>query len=167
MSKKGRPGVGDYAKHGFLAGIFFGLVLICGVFFGFGYSLGRGNGAGSASKLDPAVAPAISEAAPDDTTTAANATVAGSAPPLEQQDSIASSRNGRSADRARFRDPKLDSRCTLTHADSTTRRRAGDRQRRVRQRCEPQRRASLYRRPRPQVRDGYRFQADRWCRWPR
>src|SRR5579863_312018 len=28
-----------------LLGIFFGLVLICGVFFGFGYSMGRGTGA--------------------------------------------------------------------------------------------------------------------------
>ena len=27
-----------------LLGIFFGLVLICGVFFGFGYSMGRGTG---------------------------------------------------------------------------------------------------------------------------
>jgi DedD protein len=30
-----------------LLGIFFGLVLICGVFFGFGYSLGRGTGQGA------------------------------------------------------------------------------------------------------------------------
>ena len=30
-----------------LLGIFFGLVLICGVFFGFGYSMGRGTGSGS------------------------------------------------------------------------------------------------------------------------
>src|ERR1700760_951838 len=28
-----------------LLGIFFGLVLVCGVFFGFGYSIGRGTGA--------------------------------------------------------------------------------------------------------------------------
>ena len=27
-----------------LLGIFFGLVLVCGVFFGFGYSMGRGTG---------------------------------------------------------------------------------------------------------------------------
>ncbi len=33
-----------------LLGIFFGLVLICGVFFGFGYSMGRGTGAGSSAK---------------------------------------------------------------------------------------------------------------------
>jgi cell division septation protein DedD len=31
-----------------LLGIFFGLVLVCGVFFGFGYSMGRGSGASSA-----------------------------------------------------------------------------------------------------------------------
>jgi cell division septation protein DedD len=30
-----------------LLGVFFGLVLICGVFFGFGYSMGRGTGAGA------------------------------------------------------------------------------------------------------------------------
>lgn len=34
-----------------LLGIFFGLVLICGVFFGFGYSLGRGMGSGSQAKV--------------------------------------------------------------------------------------------------------------------
>jgi DedD protein len=33
-----------------LLGIFFGLVLICGVFFGFGYSMGRGTGSGSQAK---------------------------------------------------------------------------------------------------------------------
>ena len=33
-----------------LLGIFFGLVLICGVFFGFGYSMGRGTRAGSQAK---------------------------------------------------------------------------------------------------------------------
>ncbi len=34
-----------------LLGIFFGLVLICGVFFGFGYSMGRGTGAGAQANL--------------------------------------------------------------------------------------------------------------------
>jgi DedD protein len=34
-----------------LLGIFFGLVLICGVFFGFGYSLGRGAGWGAQEKM--------------------------------------------------------------------------------------------------------------------
>ena len=33
-----------------LLGIFFGLVLVCGVFFGFGYSLGRGTAWVSQSK---------------------------------------------------------------------------------------------------------------------
>ena|ERR1700733_10711665 len=32
-----------------LLGIFFGLVLVCGVFFGFGYSMGRGTGAAQAT----------------------------------------------------------------------------------------------------------------------
>jgi DedD protein len=32
-----------------LLGIFFGLVLICGVFFGFGYSMGRGTGSSAAT----------------------------------------------------------------------------------------------------------------------
>ena len=32
-----------------LLGIFFGLVLICGVFFGFGYSMGRGTGSAPAT----------------------------------------------------------------------------------------------------------------------
>lgn len=32
-----------------LLGIFFGLVLVCGVFFGFGYSMGRGSGAAQAT----------------------------------------------------------------------------------------------------------------------
>jgi cell division septation protein DedD len=34
-----------------LLGIFFGLVLVCGVFFGFGYSMGRGTGAGAQANL--------------------------------------------------------------------------------------------------------------------
>ncbi len=33
-----------------LLGIFFGLVLVCGVFFGFGYSMGRGTGWGAQAK---------------------------------------------------------------------------------------------------------------------
>jgi cell division septation protein DedD len=48
-----------------LLGIFFGLVLICGVFFGFGYSMGRGTGsqaslpapANNASEADETAAP--------------------------------------------------------------------------------------------------------------
>jgi DedD protein len=43
-----------------LLGIFFGLVLICGVFFGFGYSMGRGTGSA------PATA-AVATAEPEET----------------------------------------------------------------------------------------------------
>src|SRR5271154_1197445 len=41
-----------------LLGIFFGLVLICGVFFGFGYSMGRGTGSTPAT---------VATAEPEDT----------------------------------------------------------------------------------------------------
>jgi cell division septation protein DedD len=44
-----------------LLGIFFGLVLICGVFFGFGYSMGRGTGSAPATAT---VATAEPEEAP-------------------------------------------------------------------------------------------------------
>jgi cell division septation protein DedD len=51
-----------------LLGIFFGLVLICGVFFGFGYSMGRGTGQGAqAASLGAGRA-----AQSDETTSAAN-----------------------------------------------------------------------------------------------
>jgi DedD protein len=54
-----------------LLGIFFGLVLICGVFFGFGYSLGRGTEQGAqAASLRTGPAGGASES--DDATTAAN-----------------------------------------------------------------------------------------------
>ena len=54
-----------------LLGIFFGLVLICGVFFGFGYSMGRGTEQG-AQAASLGTGPASSAAESDDTTTAAN-----------------------------------------------------------------------------------------------
>jgi DedD protein len=54
-----------------LLGIFFGLVLICGVFFGFGYSMGRGTGQG-AQAASLGTGPATSAAESDDTTAAAN-----------------------------------------------------------------------------------------------
>jgi len=54
-----------------LLGIFFGLVLICGVFFGFGYSMGRGTEQG-AQAASLGTGPAASAAESDDTTTAAN-----------------------------------------------------------------------------------------------
>ncbi len=54
-----------------LLGIFFGLVLICGVFFGFGYSLGRGTEQGAqAASLGTGHAGSAGES--DDATTAAN-----------------------------------------------------------------------------------------------
>jgi DedD protein len=54
-----------------LLGIFFGLVLICGVFFGFGYSMGRGTEQG-AQAASLGTGPAGSAAQSDETTTAAN-----------------------------------------------------------------------------------------------
>jgi DedD protein len=54
-----------------LLGIFFGLVLICGVFFGFGYSLGRGTEQG-AQAASLRTGPAGSASESDDATTAAN-----------------------------------------------------------------------------------------------
>ena len=54
-----------------LLGIFFGLVLICGVFFGFGYSMGRGTEQG-AQAASLGTGPATSAAESEDTTTAAN-----------------------------------------------------------------------------------------------
>jgi DedD protein len=54
-----------------LLGIFFGLVLICGVFFGFGYSLGRGTQQG-AQAASLGTGPASSAPEADDTTSAAN-----------------------------------------------------------------------------------------------
>src|SRR5579885_858251 len=39
---------------GTLLGIFFGLVLVCGVFFGFGYSMGRRGTTASANTTDAA-----------------------------------------------------------------------------------------------------------------
>ena len=46
-----------------LLGIFFGLVLVCGVFFGFGYSMGRGTGTTAHAK--PASIPAADAAPPE------------------------------------------------------------------------------------------------------
>jgi DedD protein len=60
-----------------LLGIFFGLVLICGVFFGFGYSMGRGSGS----------APVVNAAEPEETTTAAAQPAA--LAPAEQDEALA------------------------------------------------------------------------------
>jgi DedD protein len=66
-----------------LLGIFFGLVLICGVFFGFGYSLGRGTEQGAqAASLGTGHAGNAGES--DDATTAANQPPA--APAAQAQD---------------------------------------------------------------------------------
>src|ERR1700739_1304411 len=40
-----------------ILGIFFGLALICGVFFGFGYSLGRGNSSKAVAPVQTASPP--------------------------------------------------------------------------------------------------------------
>jgi DedD protein len=69
-----------------LLGIFFGLVLICGVFFGLGYSLGRGSERGAIASGSGS-APVINDAAADDTTTAENAK-SSALTPLEQQDGM-------------------------------------------------------------------------------
>ena len=54
-----------------LLGIFFGLVLICGVFFGFGYSMGRGTGQGAqAASLGNGRASSATQS--DENTAAAN-----------------------------------------------------------------------------------------------
>jgi DedD protein len=71
-----------------LLGIFFGLVLICGVFFGLGYSLGRGSERGAIAS-GPGGAPAIIDTEPAETTTAENAKSA-ALTPLEQQDGMQS-----------------------------------------------------------------------------
>jgi DedD protein len=71
-----------------LLGIFFGLVLVCGVFFGLGYSLGRGSERGAIAGGSGS-APAINDAEPVETTTAENAKSA-SLTPLEQQDGMQS-----------------------------------------------------------------------------
>jgi DedD protein len=62
-----------------LLGIFFGLVLICGVFFGFGYSMGRGTGQG-AQAASLGNGPANSAAQSDASTAAANQPPAPAAP---------------------------------------------------------------------------------------
>jgi DedD protein len=52
-----------------LLGIFFGLVLICGVFFGFGYSMGRGTG--SVARANTVVSPSATNGIDGDETAAA------------------------------------------------------------------------------------------------
>ena len=64
-----------------LLGIFFGLVLICGVFFGFGYSMGRGTGLGTQA-LKVNTAAEASPPIPEETKTAENAPP----PPVVQEE---------------------------------------------------------------------------------
>lgn len=71
-----------------LLGVFFGLVLICGVFFGFGYSMGRGTEQGAQQAASLKTGPASSNTESDDNTTAANqqpATTAASQTPAPAQ----------------------------------------------------------------------------------
>jgi DedD protein len=58
-----------------LLGIFFGLVLVCGVFFGFGYSMGRGT-----QSTKPGSASASNNVEPDETATAQNSVPPAAAP---------------------------------------------------------------------------------------
>jgi DedD protein len=86
-----------------LLGIFFGLVLICGVFFGFGYSMGRGTGQGAAQAhaLDnipsttagdgdeSAKAPSPPTAAPDEPPASAKAASAPAVKTVVKEDAVA------------------------------------------------------------------------------
>jgi DedD protein len=66
-----------------LLGIFFGLVLICGVFFGFGYSMGRGSGSQAKVLENP---PASNTGDADETAAAQNPPAPAAAPvPPKQQ----------------------------------------------------------------------------------
>src|SRR5882757_4695563 len=47
---------------GSLLSIFFGVVLICGIFFGFGYSMGRRNARATTAMVPAAISPAPSAA---------------------------------------------------------------------------------------------------------
>jgi DedD protein len=70
-----------------LLGIFFGLVLVCGVFFGFGYSMGRGTGWGA-----HVTAPPSSPSQPEETTAAVNPPAAPTPPlaaPASQSPAVA------------------------------------------------------------------------------
>jgi DedD protein len=69
-----------------LLGIFFGLVLVCGVFFGFGYSIGRGTGATAQAR--PVPNPAAANSGEADETAAENPPAPAPAPrpAAKQQD---------------------------------------------------------------------------------
>lgn len=65
-----------------LLGVFFGLVLVCGVFFGFGYSMGRGT-----QTKRPALASAVGTPEPQETV-AAEAPPPAVAEPTDQQEDL-------------------------------------------------------------------------------
>jgi DedD protein len=67
-----------------LLGIFFGLVLVCGVFFGFGYSMGRGTGGTHASRPASPSAGGVTES--DDMTTGENTQPAAPAQAAQKND---------------------------------------------------------------------------------
>jgi DedD protein len=69
-----------------LLGIFFGLVLVCGVFFGFGYSIGRGTG--TTAQARPVPNPTAGNSAEADEAATENAPVRAPAPQpaAKQQD---------------------------------------------------------------------------------
>jgi DedD protein len=75
-----------------LLGIFFGLVLICGVFFGFGYSMGRGTGQGTAQAHALDNIPASNAGDGDENANAASPSAAALRPAVVPEDSPASAK---------------------------------------------------------------------------
>jgi DedD protein len=67
-----------------LLGFFFGLVLICGVFFGFGYSMGRGSQASGMANL-----PATNAGETAESATAENPPAPAATPTTEQEPAVA------------------------------------------------------------------------------
>jgi DedD protein len=75
-----------------LLGIFFGLVLICGVFFGFGYSMGRGTGQGAAQAHAPDNIPASTPGDGDENANAASPSAAALPPAATPEEPPASAK---------------------------------------------------------------------------
>ena len=73
-----------------LLGIFFGLVLVCGVFFGFGYSIGRGTG--TTAQARPVPNPTAGNSAEADEAATENPPVPALAPVEQQNHSQASAK---------------------------------------------------------------------------
>lgn len=80
-----------------LLGVFFGSVLICGVFFGFGYSLGRGYTHGSASSSVAAPAIAVKSAAPTGAASAATSSAQSDSSDSNPQTVVSDSQSGASS----------------------------------------------------------------------